>query len=520
MAGVVRLDGKSLDIATVDRVARDPRVRVELDEVARSRCEASRTTVERVLERGEPIYGINTGFGDLARVAIARQDLESLQKNLILSHAVGVGQPLGDEVVRAVMLLRANTLAMGTSGVRPALIDMILGVLNAGIIPQIPEIGSLGASGDLAPLAHLALVFLGLGEARLGDETLTGAEALGRVGLQPIVLAPKEGLSLINGTQVTTGLACLCLAEALLLQKAGAITAAMSTEALLGTDASFHPELHKVRPHPGQKEIAAFMRSMMAESQLRLSHLHCDKVQDSYSIRCIPQVHGAALDSWEHARKVISIEVNSATDNPLVLGDEILSGGNFHAEPVGLVLDLLTLAMAEIGNISERRTFRLLTESLSGLPPFLTPRGGVNSGLMITQYTAAALVTENKVLSHPASVDSIPTSADQEDHVSMATTAARKCFRVMEHISHILAIELLAAGQALEFRSEHRPGRGTEAARRLLRREVAPLEGDRLMTEDMRKARDLILSGELEDAVEEATCFSWEVLSLRGHRPE
>ncbi|MBI4866907.1 MAG: histidine ammonia-lyase [Candidatus Wallbacteria bacterium] len=514
MTQALDLDGQSLDIASVHRVATDPSVRVRLSEGARESCARSRLRVEAYLASGEPVYGVNTGFGDLARVCIPQKDLEQLQLNLILSHAVGAGEPLPEDVVRGVLLLRANTLARGASGVRPELIDSLLALLNAGVVPVIPAKGSLGASGDLAPLAHMSLVLVGQGEATYRGRRMPGAEALEAAGLEPVKLAAKEGLSLINGTPVMTSIACMALVEALALQKSAAIAATLSTEALHGSDTSFDAEIQQLRPHPGQAEIAAYVRALMRASEIRQSHIGCDKVQDSYSIRCIPQVHGAVLDAWEYARRVVAIEINSVTDNPILTSDKVVPGGNFHGEPVGFAMDLLAIAMSELGAISERRTFRLLTTSLSHLPPFLVRESGLNSGLMIAQYTAAALASENKVLCHPATVDSIPTSADQEDHVSMATTAARKAHQVIRHTATILAIEMLTACQGLEFQDGMKPGTGSLLAYRRLRERVPALEGDRDMRGDLAAAERLVLDGALGVEMDRCLGFDWQVLRL------
>lgn len=498
------IDGDSLSIADVVRIASDPSIQVDLSPAAWAKCEASHRTIEKILASGEPAYGVNTGFGDLARVRIPADQLAQLQKNLIWSHAVGVGRPFEDEIVRATLLLRVNTLAKGFSGVSRPLLQLLLNLLNRNVLPQIPEKGSLGASGDLAPLAHMSLVLMGEGKAKVGRDVIDGGEALIRVGLKPIELGPKEGLALINGTPVMTALACFSAYRALNLLRSATVIAAISTEALQGTDAAFCDALQQVRPHRGQIEIARYLRAMLSESQVMQSHRDCPKVQDPYSIRCIPQVHGASLDAWEHCIKVVQVEVNSATDNPLIIDGRVVTGGNFHGEPIGLTMDYLATALCELGSISERRSARLVDAKLSGLPPFLAKDSGLNSGMMITQYTAASLVMENRILSHPATVDSLPTSADQEDHVSMATTAARKTFEIMKNLADILSFELLNSTQGVEFLRPLRSGKGCEAAYQLVRKVIPPLDRDRVMTRDIDHAREIILSGRLARAAEEA----------------
>jgi len=505
------IDGMHLSVDTVYEIASTPTVKVTLATNARKACEKNRRVVTRLLKQGAPLYGINTGFGDLARVSIPVSDLAILQENLIRSHAVGVGEPFPDDVIRAALLLRANTLARGASGVRPELIQGLLDLLNAGIVPLVPRKGSLGASGDLAPLAHLALVLLGEGEARYKGQELAGFDALRKAGIRPMKLEAKEGLALINGTPIMSAIAALSLHRARHLLKAASSIAAMSIEALRGTDSAFDPRLHALRPHPGQCEIARHLRSMLKDSSIGESHRGCPKIQDAYSLRCTPQVLGATLDAWCHAFRVVEIELNSVTDNPLVFEDGVVSGGNFHGEPIGLVMDYLAGALAEIGSISERRTFRLLTTSLSDLPPFLTKHSGVNSGLMITQYTAAALVSENKILSHPATVDSIPSSADQEDHVSMATIAARKTFAIQDNVANILAIEYICAAQALDLLRPLRPAPATSAVRRLLRRSVKMVDRDRCFAPDIARARDIVLSGKVDDVSTRASGFNWKL---------
>ncbi len=461
------LTGADLSIADVEAVARHG-ARAVLDVHARERMREARELVEQLVEAGEIVYGVTTGFGALATTFIDRADVGRLQENLLMSHAVGVGSAFPAEVVRAMLLLRANTLALGHSGCRPLIVERICDLLEARIHPVVPEQGSVGASGDLAPLAHLALPLIGRGEVELHGQRLPALVALKEAGLEPIELSAKEGLALLNGTQMMSALGALVLADADRLVRTASIAAAMSVEAALGTDVAYAAEYQLARPHPGQVAVAAEMRHLLRGSSLQADHhASTHKVQDPYSLRCVPQVHGAVRDVLDHLRRVLEIELNSATDNPLVFprggvaspgvaatgGGRVISGGNFHGEPVALALDFAKIALAELGSISERRTALLLDAHHSGgLPPFLATASGTNSGMMLYQYAAAALVSENKVLAHPASVDSIPTSANQEDHVSMGSISARHARAVLENVERIVAIELLCAAQALDLR--------------------------------------------------------------------
>lgn len=468
--------------------------------------------VRTLLERGEIAYGITTGFGAFKGRIIPRHEVDALQRNLVLSHAAGSGPLLDAPDVRAVMLVRANTLAMGYSGIRPQVVERLVQMLNAGVVPCVPRYGSVGASGDLAPLAHLALVLLGEGEAWYGGERLSGAEALRRASLEPIALQAKEGLALINGTAVITAHGTLTTLRAENLVRATDIAAALSMEALRGTPAAFDARIHHLRPHPRQVDAAAFLRRLLEGSTFVRPHDPRD-IQDAYSLRCVPQVHGAVRDTVAYARWALEIELNAVTDNPLIFFENeqpvVFSGGNFHAEPIGLALDYLKLGLTDLGNISERRTARLLDEALNrGLPPFLTRHGGLESGLMIAQYTAAALASENKVLAHPATADSIPTSANTEDHVSMAAHAAHHARQVLENVETITAIELLCAAQGIDFRREQlgaagRLGRGTQVAYELIRARVPFIEHDQPPAPHIEALRQLIASGELVAAVEE-----------------
>lgn len=495
------VDGSNLTPELVAKVASDSALKVSLAPRARAACRRSRAAIQRILASGEAVYGVNTGFGDLARVRISDGDLQRLQENLIRSHASGVGHAFEEEVVRGVLLLRANTLAKGVSGVGPEVVEALLAVLNAGVVPWIPEHGSLGASGDLAPLAHLALVLMGEGEAFYRGRRIPGGAALKAAGLRPHTLQAKEGLALTNGTPVMTALGCLTVVRTRRLLLTAAVAGAMSREALRGSDTPYRPELAALRGHPGHVDAAAVLRGLVRGSQIRDSHRECNKVQDPYSLRCFPQVLGAAIDACRWIHGALAVECNAATDNPLEIGGEALSGGNFHGAPVGYPLDLLAIVLTDLASISERRTFRLLTSFLSDLPPFLTRNGGLNSGLMIPQYTQASLVAECKIRSTPASVDSIPSSADQEDHVSMATHAARKAAAILGMAENVVAIELLTACQGLEFLRPLRPSRALRQVVDLVREKVAPLEEDRQMSTDIEAIRQLVASGAVAKAV-------------------
>ncbi len=493
------LSGRDLTIDNVIEVARGRR-QVALDPHAATRMRASRQIVEKLVADGATAYGITTGFGDLADVRIEPDLTAELQRNLVRSHAAGVGQPLPDDVVRAMLVLRANTLAIGLSGARVEVADLLIGMLNGAVHPVIPARGSLGASGDLAPLAHLALVMIGEGAATVdGAGPGPGAEALERAGLAPLELQAKEGLALLNGTQLMAGIGALAHHDALRLALTADVVGAMSLEAMLGTGAAFDERLVAARPHAGQVASAAHLRALLADSQIAASHAQSDhRVQDAYSLRCMPQVHGAARDAIAELARVLSVEINSVTDNPLVFPTgEIVSGGNFHGEPVAMALDYATIAVAELASISERRTARLVDAHLSGLPAFLAERPGVESGLMIAHYTAAALVNELQTLAHPSSVDTIPTSANQEDHVSMGGTAALHLREAVDRAELVLAIEALCAAQGLDFRAPMRPGAGVAAAHARIRTRVPHLDADRPPSPDISAVRELVHSGEL-----------------------
>jgi histidine ammonia-lyase len=511
------IDGNSLQLEDIERVARQ-QATVKLSDSALGQLQSSRRLIEEIVDSGQAIYGVTTGFGKFKDIYIKAEDSHKLQRNLLLSHAAGTGANLDTQIVRAMLLLRANALAKGYSGIRTEVVQLLIDCLNKGIHPRVPEQGSLGASGDLAPLSHLALVLIGEGEAEFEGTMQRGRDALKAAGLAPVVLQAKEGLALTNGTQLMSAFGSLIVLEAERVAKLADIIGAMSLEAQLGSVRAFNARIHEVRPHPGQMAAAANLRLLLKDSEIVASHANCPMVQDAYSLRCMPQVHGASRQAFRHAREVFEIEVNAATDNPLVFDEGIMYGGNFHGQPLAIVLDYLSIAIAELANISERRTERLVNPALSnGLPAFLTKYGGLNSGFMIAQYTAASLVSENKSLAHPASVDSIPTSANQEDHVSMGAIAARKAKMILNNTKRALAIELLCAAQGLDFRmneatkcsggSMHKqllPGPGVLAAYETVRKHVPFLEEDRQIHLDIAEAERLISSGELLQSVEAA----------------
>ncbi|EHP41895.1 histidine ammonia-lyase [Cupriavidus basilensis OR16] len=475
-------------------------LRVSLDAGAAEAIAASVACVESIVAEGRSAYGINTGFGLLAQTRIAREDLENLQRSLVLSHAAGVGEPLDDAMVRLIMLLKINSLARGFSGIRRKVIDALIALVNAEVYPHIPLKGSVGASGDLAPLAHMSLVLLGESRARYQGEWLPARQALARAGLEPLTLAAKEGLALLNGTQVSTAYALRGLFEAEDLFAAATVCGSLSVEAMLGSRAPFDARIHAVRGQRGQIDAAAAYRDLLTDtSELARSHEQCDKVQDPYSLRCQPQVMGACLTQLRQAAEVLGVEANAVSDNPLVFAAEgdVISGGNFHAEPVAMAADNLALAIAEIGSLSERRISLMMDRHMSQLPPFLVANGGVNSGFMIAQVTAAALASDNKALAHPHSVDSLPTSANQEDHVSMAPNAGKRLWPMAENVRGILAVEWLGACQGLDFREGLKSSPKLEQARSLLRAEVAYYEKDRFFAPDIETASRLLAGGTL-----------------------
>ena len=473
--------------------------RVRLADAARERLAAARALVERMIVEGTPVYGVNTGFGKFQQVRIADSELRALQRNLVLSHAIGVGEPFPAEVVRGMLLLRAQSLALGASGVRPELVERLLTFLQLGIHPVVPAQGSVGASGDLAPLAHLAMAVIGEGDVEVGGVVRPAADALAEAGLAPLELEAKEGLALVNGTQAMASLLALLVVDAEVLVKAADVAAAMTVEALKGSHHPFEEAVARLRPHPGAAEVTANLRALLRDSQINASHAHCDKVQDAYSLRAVPQVHGAVRDALRHVRAVLEVELASVTDNPLLIVDEgrAISAGNFHGEPLALIADYAKVALAELASISERRVEQMLNPALSGLPAFLAVDGGLNSGLMVSQYTAAALVSENKVLAHPASVDSIPTSANQEDHVSMGTIACRQAREVLGNATWVIAIEVMSAAQALDFRGGLEPGAGVAAAYRRVRAGLPHLDHDVYLRPGLDGVRELVRSGAL-----------------------
>jgi histidine ammonia-lyase len=502
------------DLAVDDVVAVAAGRTVALDPEILPRIERSRAAVATLVSEGRVVYGITTGFGRFKDKIISRDQVRQLQVNLVRSHAVGVGPDLPEKVVRAMLLIRANTLALGYSGVRPELIHLLIGMLNEGVHPRIPAQGSLGASGDLAPLAHLALVMIGEGEAYLDGRLVPGGEALAQAGLQPIELQAKEGLALLNGTTLMVGLGALLVRKAINLALTADGAACLSLEALHGTDRAFDARVHAVRPHPRQIDCAKFLRQLVAGSEF----LRGDdplNVQDPYTLRCVPQVHGAVRDAIAYAQWVINIELNSVNDNPIIFVDDetgevdVISAGNFHGEPVAIAMDYLSLALTELGNMSERRVARLVDADSNGgvLPMFLTEQGGLESGFMMAQYTAAALASENKVLAHPASADTVPSSANTEDHVSLGATAARQTEQILGHVETIVAIELMSAAQGVDFRrqqmgADSRMGIGTKVAYDLVRQSVPFLEADTALSPLIEQVRRLVSKGRIKEAIE------------------
>jgi histidine ammonia-lyase len=501
LTAVIALDGSSFRLEDLVAVAFDF-APVGLSEAARARVRAARAVVDDYAQRDAPTYGINTGFGSFAETRVPAADLATLQVNLLRSHAAGVGDPLPIPVVRATLVLRANVLAKGFSGIRLETLERLLALLNNRVHPVVPARGSVGASGDLAPLAHLSLVLIGEGAAWHGEATETGAAALKRTGIEPVVLAPKEGLALINGTQASTALLGLALAGALRLARAADIAAALSIDALHGSTRPFDPRIHAARPFPGQQRSAAALRALMAGSAINASHADCGRVQDAYSMRCTPQVHGAARDALAFAQGVFQTEANAATDNPMVFADggDIVSGGNFHGAPVALAADVVCLALAQLATISERRAERLLNPTLSGLPAFLTRHGGVQSGLMMVQVTAAALASEIKGLAHPASVDTIPTSANKEDHVSMSMGAGLKASRALDLTRLVVACELMCACQAIDLLAPLRSSPALMRVHDFIRGRVPRVEHDRATSSDLAAISEMIASGDLDRA--------------------
>jgi histidine ammonia-lyase len=497
---MVVLDGRSLTLADLVAVADGDGV--ALADAARARVESARAVVDRKADGDDAVYGINTGFGSFAEVRIPNDALSALQLNLLRSHAAGVGDPLPARTVRAIITLRANVLACGCSGVRASTLDALIALLNAGVHVAVPSRGSVGASGDLAPLAHLALVLVGEGEAIVGGRVVPGIDAVRRAGLSPITLGPKEGLALINGTQASAAVLGLALDDASRLSRAADIAAALSIDGLRGSTRPFDPRIHDARPFEGQRTAAANLARLLAGSAINASHVNCGRVQDAYSMRCAPQVHGAARDALAYVLRTFLVEANAATDNPMVFADagDIVSGGNFHGAPVAVAADLLTIAVAQFATISERRSDRLVNPALSGLPAFLTREGGLQSGLMLAQVTAAALTSELKVLAHPASVDTIPTSGNKEDHVSMSMAAALKAERAVALVRQVVAVELLCAAQAIDLLAPLTTSGPLARVHAVIRASVAPLEHDRPPAPDIAAIDRLIAAGAFDHA--------------------
>ncbi len=504
MDRIIKINGSDLTIEDVVAVARHY-AKVELDPDQVDAILQSRQFVEDAIASGQAIYGINTGFGKFANVPISGAQLDLLQKNLIFSDACGVGDPFDTEIVRAMMVLRLNSICKGYSGVLMATIDCLINMLNAGVHPMVRSKGSVGSSGDLCPLAHMVLPMLGEGEAEFGGKIMSGREAMAEAGVPTITLKAKEGLALINGTQAIMGNAVLAVYDAEVLMKEADIVAGVTIESLRGIIDAFDERVHAIRPHKGQINVAANLRKLLKNSK-NVTRQGEERMQDAYSIRCIPQVHGASREAFDYVKRTVETEINSVTDNPLIFPGEdgsCISGGNFHGQPVAIAMDTLAILASEIASISERRTERLVNPALSnGLPAFLIKNGGINDGFMIPQYVSAALVSENKVLAHPASVDSIPTSANQEDHVSMGTIAARKARTIVDHGMHVVSIELYCAAQAMDFGDPSNMSEGTKEAYDALRERVDYIENDVIMYYDMDKSFELLESGELLDRVE------------------
>jgi len=498
----VIINGNDLRIEDIVNVARN-NYQVQISEEAIKRVEKSRGIVDKIVEEDRVVYGITTGFGKFSDVSISGEDCKTLQRNLIISHACGFGDSLDTDIVRTIILLRANALSKGYSGIRLSTLQTLVAMLNKGVHPIIPEKGSLGASGDLAPLSHMVLPMIGEGEAEYQGKIISGREAMNKAGIEVVQLIAKEGLALINGTQVMTAVGALALWDGINLIKSGDIAAALTVEALRGIRDAFDLRTHNIRPHEGQIETAKNILALVDGSSLVTSQGEI-RVQDAYTLRCIPQIHGASKDALNYAKHKVEIEINSVTDNPIVTEEgDVISGGNFHGQPMALTFDFLGIAMSEIANVSERRLERLINYQLNDLPAFLVKHGGLNSGFMITQYAAAALVSENKILAHPASVDSIPSSANQEDHVSMGTIAARKARDIIRNAERVVATEILAACQAIDFREEYTLGKGTKVAYEAVRGVVDFIENDVVMYKEIDKVTELLHSGELANKVEE-----------------
>lgn len=499
--GIIELNGTDLTLEDIINVAYKG-YKVALTDDAKEKVEKSREIVDNIVNNNKVVYGITTGFGKFSDVVISGEECKTLQRNLIISHSCGTGEKFPKEIVRAIMLLRANALSKGYSGIRLSTLETLIDMLNKEVHPIIPEKGSLGASGDLAPLSHMVLPMIGEGEAEFKGNIVSGKEAMEKAGIPLVELVAKEGLALINGTQVMTAVGAIAVYNSINLLKLSDIAAAMTLEALRGIRNAFDPRVHEVRPHKGQIQTAKNMLALIEDSS-SITNQGEMRTQDAYTLRCVPQVHGASKDAINYVKEKVEIEINSATDNPIVFENgDVISGGNFHGQPMALSFDFLGIAVAELANISERRLERLVNFQLNDLPPFLVKNGGVNSGFMITQYAAAALVSENKVLAHPASVDSIPSSANQEDHVSMGTIAARKSIDILNNARRVLATELMAACQAIDFRDRIKLGKGTSEVYKVIREKVSFIEEDKIMYKELDKCEELIINGELLEAVE------------------
>lgn len=498
------LTGNDLTIDELYVLATSKDVKVSIDPAALKRMQASRKYVFDIVKDGKPVYGINTGFGALASKHIEEKDLAQLQVNLIRSHCTGVGRPFSKEITRAIMILRANCLVKGYSGVNPEIVLLLLDFLNFHITPVVPEKGSVGASGDLAPLSHIALALIGEGDVEYHGKIIRADFAINDIEKKPAVLGPKDGLALINGTAVMTALGAMALYEAKIIVRTADVVSALTLEAVRGTAKAFHPAISQLKPHPGQIAVGKNMMALLANSEILDSHHECTKVQDPYSLRCIPQVHGACRQTIVHTEEVFNIELNSVTDNPLIFVDtkEVISGGNFHGEALALSMDYFAMGLAELANISERRVEKMMNPQFSDLPAFLTKNSGLNSGLMIAHVTVAALASENKYLCHPASVDSIPTSTDKEDHVSMGVTSGRKLHEVLSNLKYVLAVELLCATQGLEFLKPLKSSKPLEAVYQLVRKHVRPLDEDRVLNKDIENLAEMISRHEIINAAE------------------
>ncbi len=495
------LDGESLTLEQLFKIL-DDRDSVQLSDVAIDKIQQSRAVIEKIIREKKTIYGVNTGFGKFSDITIADDKIDELQNNLVMSHATGVGEPLPEEIVRAIILLKINSLAKGFSGVRMEVIQALMDMYHSGIIPVIPSKGSVGASGDLAPLAHLTLVLLGMGEAIYHGERMPGIKAMKKAGIPALTLKAKEGLALLNGLQVSTAIASLAFKQLEVLTQTADIIGALTIDGLKGSKVAFDERIQQARGMPGQIEVGRIVTQLLADSEILDSHRECGKVQDAYSLRCMPQVHGAVRDAVRFIRSILEIEINSCTDNPLVFAEqgEVLSGGNFHGQPIALASDVMGIAATYLANISERRIEYMLDPNISEMPGFLTEQGGLNSGFMIAQVTAASLASSNKVLAHPASVDTIPTSANKEDMVSMSCHAAQKALEIIENTSYILAIELLCACQSIDLKKPLKTSKPLGRVHHLVREKISYLLNDRVMYPDIEAARRLIVEGKIFDA--------------------